>query len=184
MKLSSMFLLGVGLMCLPVQAQFHPIGSTKPLPESAVPNIVMAVEDEIYDYKQEKSFVNIGSTGAIGVATQVPIYIAKSISDRNIGWVLYKDMPHGEVLRRFIIQDDGLVVLYGDPELDFPAQQPDTKAVYLDDEDICQFIGTAMKKTFTVDPNVSNQRIADAEKRQMRRVHYSFRLDQSDPQKK
>ena len=54
MKLSSMFLLGVGLMCLPVQAQFHPIGSTKPLPESAVPNIVMAVEDEMYDYKQEK----------------------------------------------------------------------------------------------------------------------------------
>jgi|GEM_PF-7113478 hypothetical protein len=98
MKLSSMFLLGVGLLCLPVQAQFHPIGSTKPLPESAVPNIVLAVEDEIYDYKQEKSFVNIGSTGAIGVATQVPIYIAKSISDRNIGWVLYKDMPHGEVL--------------------------------------------------------------------------------------
>lgn len=76
------------------------------------------------------------------------------------------------------------MVLYGDPELDFPAQQPDTKAVYLDDEDICGFISSAMKATFTVDPNVSSQRIAGAEKRQMRRVHYSSRLDQSDSQKK
>lgn len=144
----------------------------------------MAIEDEIYDYKQEKSFVNIGSTGAIGVPTQVSLYIGKSISDQNVGWVLYKDMPHGEVLRRFIIQDDGLVVLYGDPELDFPAQQPDTKTVYLNDEDVCRFISTALKTTFTVDPNVSSQRIADAENRQVRRVHFSFRLNQSDQEKK
>ena len=183
MKLSNMFLLGMGLLCLPVQAQFHPIGSSKPLPESVVPKIVTAVEDEIYDYKQEQSFTNIGSTGAIGVPTKVSLYIEKSISDRNVGWVLYKDMPHGEVLRRFIIRDDGLVVLYGDPELDFPAQQPDTKAVYLPEEDICRFIASALKTTFTVDPNVSKQRITEAEHRQLLRVKYSYRLDQAQKRK-
>jgi len=184
MRLSATFLLCVGLMCVPLQAQFKPIGSTKPLLENSVAKIVTAIEDEIYDYKQEQSFFNIGSTGAIGVPTKVSLFIEKSVSDRNIGWVLYKDMPHGEVLRRFIIQYDGLVVLFGDPELDFPAQQPDTKTVYLEDEAVCRFKSTALKTVLTVDPNVSSQRIAEAESRQMQRVHYSFRLDQSGKDKK
>ena len=174
----------MALFCVSVRAQFHSIGTSKPLPKASVPNIVMAIEDEIYDYKQENSFVNIGSTGAIGVPTKIPLYIQKSVSDRSVGWVLYKDMPHGEVLRRFIIRDDGLVVLYGDPGLDFPAQQPDTKTIYLDDDDVCRFKINALRTTFTVDPDVSSQRITEAEAGQMRRVHYSFRLDQSGNDKK
>jgi len=170
-------LLCTALMSVPSHAQFHPIGSTKPLPESAVPNIVMAVEDEIYDYNQQQSFTNIGSAGAIGIPTKVPLYIAKSISDRNIGWVLYKNMPHGEVLLRFIIQDDGLVVLYGDPEIDFPAQQPDTKTIYLDDDDVCRFKSQSSKTFFVVDPKVDEKRVEEAEHRQLQRVHYSFRMD-------
>jgi len=183
MKFSMTFLLCIGSLSLPLQAQFHPIGSNKPLPDSVVPNVIMAVEDEIYDYKQEQSFTNIGSTGAIGVPTKVSLYIEKSISDRNVGWVLYKDMPHGEVLRRFIIRDDGLVVLYGDPEIDFPAQQPDTRTLYLDDDDVCRFKSQALKTFFTVDPNVLKTRVEEAEHRQRQRVHYSFRIDRARKKK-
>jgi hypothetical protein len=183
MKSLVILLLCIGSLSLCSQAQFHSIGSSKPLPDSVVPNIIMAVEDEIYDYKQEESFTNIGSTGAIAVPTQVSLFIEKSVSDRNVGWILYKDMPHGEILRRFIIRDDGLVVLFGDPEIGFPAQQPDTKTVYLPEEDICSFISSALKTTFTVDPNVSKQRIAEAEHRQMLRVRYSYRLDHGQKRK-
>lgn len=182
MKPPKTLFLCIALLSLPVEAQFHPIGSTKPLPDSAVPNIITAVEDEIYDYKQEQSFTNIGSTGAIGVPTKVTLFIEKSISDRNVGWILYKDMPHGEVLRRFIIHDDGLVVLYGDPEIDFPAQQPDIKTLYLDD-DVCRFKAQALKTTFTVDPNVPKTRVEEAEHRQLQRVHYSFRIDHARKRK-
>jgi hypothetical protein len=53
MKFSMRLLLCIGSLSLPLQAQFHPIGSSKPLPDSVAPNVIMAVEDEIYDYKQE-----------------------------------------------------------------------------------------------------------------------------------
>lgn len=167
------------LICMsPVsRAQFAPVGTEKPLPSSSVPQIVQAIEDEIYDYKQEGSFTNIGSTGAINVPTEVAVFISKSVSDRNIGWVLYKDMPYGEVLRRFVIHENGLVVLYGDPELHFPAQQPDTSTLYLAEEDVCKFVSGALKASFSVNPKVSHERILDAEKRQLQRVKYSYRQD-------
>lgn len=159
------------------RAQFSPIGIQKPLPGASVPQIVQAIEDEIYDYKQEGSFTNIGSTGAINGPTEVAAFISKSVSDRNIGWVLYKDMPYGEVLRRFTIREDGIVVLYGDPELHFPAQQPDTNVLYLPEEDVCKFVSGALKVSFSVNPNVSHERILEAEKRQLNRVKYSYRQD-------
>lgn len=159
------------------RAQFSPVGSDKPLPSASVPQIVQAIEDEVYDYKQEGSFTNIGSTGAISGPTEVAVFISKSVSDRNIGWVLYKDMPYGEVLRRFTIREDGVVVLYGDPELHFPAQQPDTNTLYLPEENVCKFVSGALKVSFSVNPNVSHERILEAEKRQLNRVKYSYRQD-------
>jgi hypothetical protein len=183
MMLGIAILLLAASPCGTANAQFPAVGTTKPLPSASVPKIVQAIEDEIYDYKQENSFTNIGSTGAINGPTKVAVFISKTVSDRNVGWVLYKDMPHGEVLRRFLIRSDGLVVLYGDPGLDFPAQQPDTKTIYLPEEDVCHFIASALKAVFTVDPDVSKQRIAEAEQRQLLRVKYSYRLNQFRKQK-
>jgi hypothetical protein len=177
MKHARIILLLLFSMCSISRAQFATVGTEKSLPSKSVPLIVQAIEDEIYDYEQEGSFTNIGSTGAINGPTEVAAFISKSVSDRNIGWVLYKDMPYGEVFRRFVIRDDGLVVLYGDPELHFPAQQPDTNTLYLPEEDVCKFVGGALKASFSVNPNVSHERILEAEKRQLQRVKYSYRQD-------
>lgn len=147
-------------------------GSTKPT-EQNIAAIVQAVEDEIYDYSYEKAFVNIGSTGAIDSPTEVPIFISSELYDDGHGVVIYKFLPFGEVERRFAIRPDGLVVLWGKPLNRFPATQPDTNTLYLQDDDICAFKQKAIKAMFTVDPNVSLARRTDGAKRQKIRVGYS-----------
>jgi hypothetical protein len=131
--------------------------------------IVQAVEDEIYDWSYEKDYTNIGTTGAISSPTDVHIFITPELDDSH-GEVIYRFMPFGEVLRQFAFRPDGLAVLWGNPWNGFPASQPDTKTIYLDDNDICAFKQKAIRATFTVDPDVPRARREEAAKRQMIRV--------------
>lgn len=131
--------------------------------------VVQAVEDEIYDWSYEKDYTNIGTTGAIGSPTDVPIFITPELDDGH-GEVIYRFMPFGEVLRQFAFRPDGLAVLWGNPWNGFPASQPDTKTIYLHDDDICTFKQRAIRATFTVDPDVTRTRREEAAKRQTIRV--------------
>jgi hypothetical protein len=139
--------------------------------------IVQAVEDEIYDWGYENGYTGIGNTGAITSPTDVAIFITPDLDDEDSGSVVYKFMPFGEVLRRFGFRPDGLAVLWGNPWNEFPASQPDTKTIYLDDDDICAFKQRALRATFTVDPDVSRARREEAARRQVIRLGSSQLLE-------
>lgn len=151
-------------------------GHSKPN-EHDIAAIVQAVEDEIYDWGYENRYANIGTTGAISSPTDVPIFISPELDDDGSGSVIYRFMPFGEVLRRFAFRADGVAVLWGDPLNGFPASQPDTKTIYLHDEDICAFKQRAVRAYFTVDPDVSRRRREEAGRRQIVRVGHSQFLE-------
>jgi hypothetical protein len=140
--------------------------------DQVVPAIAQAIEDEIYDYGYEKKYVNIGTTGAIDSPTDVAVYIVWDQSQER-GGVVYKFMPFGEVQRRVALRADGLAVLSGKPHNGFPATQPDTNTLYLQDEQVCEFKQRARRAVFTVDPDVSKVRRESAARRQQLRVGYS-----------
>lgn len=145
------------------------------LSQTEMTAVVQAVEDEIYDYGYQTKFSYVGD--APEGSTRVPIYVSPTIDKDSVGEVIYKYMPFGEVLRRFLLRQDGLVILYGDPELAFPPQLPDTNTLYLNDEDVCRMKAEWTKTYFTVDPNANTERIKLASSRQKQRVNYSKAQD-------
>lgn len=139
--------------------------------------IVLAVEDEIYDWGFEKDYTNIGTTGAIDEPTDVRVLILPEIDENEGGHVMYRLMPFGEVVRRISFRPDGTAILWGNPWNGFPATQPDTRTIYLDDDSICAFKQKAIRATFTVDPNVSRARREEAIRRQVIRGGHSHFLE-------
>ena len=100
--------------------------------------LAQAIQDEIYDYEYQGHYFPQG--GAVGDAlsdskSRVPVYIDPLLEDGE-GRAIYKLMPYGEVLRLFHAHDDGTIVLDGDPEVGFPATQPNRKTVYLKDSEV------------------------------------------------
>lgn len=163
------------LMCLSLS---HTALANHPKPtDRDVAAIVQAVEDEIYNWDYESKFTNIGTTGAISSPTDVPIFISPELEDDGSGRIIYRLMPFGEVLRRFAFRPDGIVVLWGNPWNGFPATQPDTKTIYLHDDDVCEFKQKAIRAYFTVDPQVSRARKEEAARRQVIRVGHSQFLE-------
>ena len=151
-------------------------GGSKPT-DQQIAAIVQAVEDEIYDWGYEKNYTDIGTTGAVGEATEVAIFVHTEIDDRGVGGVIYRLMPFGEVVRQFTLRPGGIVVLEGDPWNGFPASQPDTRTVYLDDDWVCTYKQKAIRATFTVDPHVSRARKEEAIQRQIVRLGHSHFLE-------
>ncbi|MGA8368438.1 MAG: hypothetical protein ACLQMT_06345 [Candidatus Acidiferrales bacterium] len=167
--------IAVLLLCLSSsQAAFA--DHSKPTPRD-VAAIVQAVEDEIYDWGFENDYTNIGTTGAISSPTDVPLFIFPELNDDGRGGVIYRFMPFGEVLRQFTLLPDGMVVLEGNPLNGFPATQPDTKTIYVDDDFICAYKQKAIRASFTVDPNISRARREEAARRQVMRVGHSQFLE-------
>lgn len=142
-----------------------------PLTNKELGAVIEAVEDEIYDYGYQSKFSFVGD--APSGTTRVPIYVSSRVDKDSVGEVIYKYMPYGEVYRRFVLRDDGLVILYGDPELAFPPQLPDTNTLYLDDADVCRMKSEWKKLQFVVDPTASKERIEMASHRQKERVKFS-----------
>src|ERR1700733_6061498 len=97
--------------------------------------VVLAVEDEIYDYSHEKAFYMVGKEPVKGT-TRLPIYIEPNLKDGR-GNVIYKLMPFGEVIRQFHFRQDGLAVIEGRPDIGFPPTQPNTLTLYMDDDEVC-----------------------------------------------
>jgi hypothetical protein len=144
--------------------------------ERDVAAIVQAVEDEIYDWGYENDFTGVGNTGAITSPTDITVFVFPDVEDGR-GGVLYKFMPFGEVVRQFDLRPDGMVVLEGNPLNGFPASQPDTRTIYIDDDFVCQYKQKAIRATFTVDPDVPRARRDEAARRQIIRVGSSQFLE-------
>lgn len=138
-------------------------------------SLALAIEDEIYDRGYEGDYFPIG--GAVGEAvsdtrTVVPMYVDPVI-DGGEGRVIYKLMPYGEVLRLFHVHRNGAVVLDGDPELGFPATQPNRKTVYLRDAEVSGMKRAWIKSSFKVMLSPGDQRLRESAQRQKLRTGFS-----------
>lgn len=145
------------------------------LNQSQTKALVQAVQDEIYDREYQGFFFPEG--GPVGdliseSRVRVPLYIDPLIEDGE-GQAVYKLMPHGEVLRLFHVRDDGMIVLDGDPELGFPASQPNRKTVYLKDADVDRMKHEWVKSSFEIDLSPSIATIQDVVRRQKQRTGFS-----------
>jgi hypothetical protein len=149
--------------------------------------VIQAIVDEIYDYDYQKDFYDIGTPiGKRG--TRLTAYVSPMLNDHE-GKVIYKLMPYGEVFRLFRIREDGLVTLYGDPEIGFPPTQPNTLTVYLNDDEICTQKRAWNRLQFTIDFSPSDSTIQEVVVRQKKRFGFSIResaekSDNSDPRRK
>ena len=134
--------------------------------------LVQAVEDEIYDREYQGYFFPEG--GPVGdliseSRTRVPLYVDPVVDDGE-GEAVYKLMPYGEVLRLFHVHNDGTIVLDGDPELGFPASQPNRKTVYIKDGDLDHMKHDWMKSSFKIDLWPSPETIQEVVRRQKQRT--------------
>ena len=148
-------------------------GATKVrLTQSETKALVQAVQDEIYDREYQGYFFPEG--GPVGDVvtesrTRVPLYVDPMVEGGE-GQVIYKLMPYGEVLRLFRVHDDGTIVLDGDPELGFPASQPDRKTVYLEDGTVYRMKREWVKSSFEIDLSPSPEMMQDVIRRQKQRT--------------
>jgi len=142
-----------------------------------IPAIIRAVEDEIYDLHYEgKYFLIDDQDGGDSKPAKISIYISKLISHDGAGVAIYKLMPNGQVYRHFVVQDNGLVVLLGEPQMGFLPDGGSELTVYMTEDQVCDFIRHDTTKTyFTVDPNVSKQRLKEAIQGQLERDGFSYR---------
>jgi hypothetical protein len=154
---------------LPFSAQ----GTTKVrLTQSETKALVQAVQDEIYDREYEGYFFPEG--GPVGDVisesrTRVPLYVDPVVEDGE-GEAIYKLMPYGEVLRLFHVHRGGKIVLDGDPELGFPASQPNRKTVYMEDRDVNRMKREWLRSSFEIDLSPTSEAIQDVVHRQKQRT--------------
>jgi hypothetical protein len=142
------------------------------LTQSETKALVQAVQDEIYDREYQGYFFPEG--GPVGdiiseSRTRVPLYVDPVLEDGE-GEAIYKLMPYGEVLRLFHVHDDGTIVLDGEPELGFPASQPNRKKVYIKDGDVDRMKRDWVKSSFQIDLSPSPDTIQDVVRRQKQRT--------------
>jgi hypothetical protein len=144
----------------------------KSVTEPDVKALIEAIEDEIYDYGYEGWTVDV-SKHLADQRYQLNAYVKPVFNDQNLGWVIYKLMPDGEVLRMFSFRTDHLAVLDGNPEEGFRPTQPSYLTVFMDDDDLCQAKREWIKITFEIQLHPSQDRLRQAAERQKRRKGHS-----------
>jgi hypothetical protein len=138
--------------------------------------VVLAIQDEIYDYGYQKEFWGFETSGPNGPEAAFNIYIKSELTPTQgglQGTVIYKYPPFGEVIRPFVLATDGTVYLVGKPTNGFPWTQPNTKTMYMDDDEICRDKHDWQKIAFELDLNPNQNRIKAAVERQKTRVGFS-----------
>jgi len=136
--------------------------------------VVEAIQDEMYDEGCEGYTGDERDREIDRLRVEVHVYISRELKagqksqdpqDAH-GAVVYKYQPFGEVYREFRFTDDGLVILGGRPEWDFPPTRASRLTVYIDEDEIIEFKRKAHKvkyvMSFLPDPGT----IAEASKRQ------------------
>lgn len=147
--------------------------------------VTQAIEDEIYDFGyQGWDFGYVGKT--VGPDEQeIRLYIEPRRKTYlrgggdPVGYVIYKYMPYGEVLRMFWFTKNGLVVLGGNPEMGFTPEHPNYLTVYMDDDELIRDKEHWLRANFTVRLHPTDERLREAAQRQIKRIGYSVRLDPS-----
>jgi hypothetical protein len=136
--------------------------------------LVEAVQDEVYDYGYERDFYSVGLN--VGPPrhwkSRLVIYVQPGIED-GLGKAIYKLMPYGEVLRVFEVEDDGSVVLDGNPQHGFPVTQPSHKTLFDDEEEICDVKRKWLKRSFQIDTSPTDDLRQKAVARQSARTGFS-----------
>jgi hypothetical protein len=135
--------------------------------------VILAVEDEVYDFDYQKQFWEVGPEPTRGT-TRLPVYIQPALKDGE-GAVIYKLMPYGEVILDIHFNKEGLAVLEGEADGGFRPTQPNMLTVYLDDDDVCRWKHDWLREHFDIMDAPPPERIRDASQRQKQRVGYSAR---------
>jgi hypothetical protein len=130
--------------------------------------VMQAVVDEIYAEHLQGYVADVGKNMS-GFEYQLNAYFKPTLNSDRAGWVIYKLMPYGQVLRMFSIRSDGVAVLYGKLRDRFPPTQPSYLTVYMDEDQLCQFEKEWSKEHFNVTLKPSADRIAEALARQRTR---------------
>lgn len=130
--------------------------------------VKLAIVDEMYAHDLQGYVPDI-SRLVSGSEYKVRAYFDPKLHSGNVGWVIYKLMPYGEVLRMFTIGDDGFAFLYGKLRNHFPPTEPSYLTVYMDDDDLCQIKQQWLKEYFLVDSNPSATRVTEARARERKR---------------
>lgn len=134
--------------------------------------VIQAVEDEIYREGDYSEFYQIGHNlgtpqhwkSRLHIYTN-PEYGGEFEGNEEVGEVIYKFMPYGEVVRLFVIQK-GQVLLIGDPENGFPITQPSHLAVLDDDEEICRLKRIWLQRSLIVDTSPTQEMLQNSDRRQ------------------
>ena len=157
------------------------------LTEREIHELTIAIQDEIYDSGYLHEFWAFATSGERGAVAEFPIYVKPLASWNGTTWsgvVIYKYPPFGEVLRIFyIVNDADIVILGGSPKTGFPWTQPDSKTLYMNDDEVCQDKHDWRKVPFSLDLKPTAQRFKDASIRQKRRVGSSNQEMKNRPAK-
>ena len=138
--------------------------------------LVIAIQDEIYDYGYQKEFWGFETSGPHGPMAQFNVYIRPRLDAAQggvEGVLIYKYLPFGEVIRPFVLASNGAVYLIGKPSSGFPWTQPSTKTIYMDDDEVCRYKHEWIRVQFELDLKPTQARIDAAVNRQKLRVGFS-----------
>lgn len=131
--------------------------------------VEQAIVDEIYAHNLQGYVADVGKQQS-GSVYEFNAYFKPNLNNNKAGWVVYKLMPYGQVLRMFTLRRDGVAVLYGKLRDRFPPTQPSYLTVYMDDDELCRFETNALKAHFDVSLKPSAEGVAQALARQKERT--------------
>ncbi len=128
--------------------------------------VILAIQDELYAKGHEGKYMLIGKENEGGHSTLLPVYISPKIKEQR-GAVVYKFMPEGEIIRRFWITPERLVIL--DPDISTASIHPSHNTIYMDDDELCELKHNWRRLQFEVEFEPSKTRIDEAKRRQKQR---------------
>jgi hypothetical protein len=140
----------------------------QPLAPSDKAAVKQAIVDEMYANQLQGFGFDVGKQISDS-DYQLKAYFKPSLNRNGAGFVIYKLMPYGEVLRLFSVRSDELAVLYGKLRDRFPPTQPSYLTVYADDDELCKMKRDWQKEYFTVELKPSAERVAEALARERKR---------------
>ena len=130
--------------------------------------VVLAIEDEIYDWGCQDEFEFVGDMKTPG-RHELRVYINPQLANGS-GEIIYKLMPFGEVRRTFRIGKSGLAYLEDTPKQGFGPERSNSRTVYMDDDELLRDKEQWIKTSFVIDEHPDQKRLGEARSRQHRRL--------------
>lgn len=148
------------------------------LTEKEASDVSLAIEDEIYDYSQQKFYFNRKNSKKITIKRNatIELFINPRLSGDGGGQVIYNNLPYGEVIRIFYILHDGSISLTGGPHVGFPITQPSHLTIFEDKSDIYRRKINWLHKNVIIFETPRKSIIIEAANRQLKRVGFSSYL--------